>query len=91
MEDQKNALLELRGQIVAQTKKLALEGTGAPESRLQVLMEVIRSGDSTADTYKSAYEIMQQLPSDDDKMNGMLDLLFEIDKDIAVEEDSNDQ
>jgi hypothetical protein len=91
MEEQKNELLELRAQIVAQTKKLAVEGNGSPEARLQILMEVIRSGESSVDMYKSVYEIMQQLPGDDDKMNGMLDLLFEIDKGIAVEDDSNGQ
>lgn len=86
MENQKNELLELRAQIVAQTQQLALKGTGAPEARLQVILEVIRSGESTMDMYKAAYSIMQQLPGDDEKMNGMMDLVFEIDKDLAVDE-----
>lgn len=89
--EEKNELLELRAQIVAQTKKVALEGSGSPEARLQVLMEVIRAGESTVDTYKATYDISQQLSGDDDKMNAMLDLLFEIDKDLAVEESKDQQ
>lgn len=85
MEEQKNELLELRSQIVAITQQLALSGTGSPETRLQILLEIIRSGESTTETYKSAFEIMQQLTNDDEKMNSMLDLLFEIDKDLSVE------
>lgn len=86
MQEKKDELLALRSQIVAQTNQLALGGTGSPDSRLQILLETIRSGEATVDMYRSAYEIMQNFSNDDDKMNAMLDLLFEIDKDLSTED-----
>jgi len=84
VEENKNELIELRSQIVARTKLLALDGTGTPESRLQILLEVIRSGESTLDIYKTTFGIIQQLSNDDEKLDAMLDLVFEIDKDLAA-------
>jgi len=85
MQEQKNELLELRSQIAAQAKQLTLDSTGDPDARLQILMEVIRSGESTLDIYKTTYEVIQQLSDDDDKVSAMLGLIYEIDKDIAVQ------
>lgn len=90
MDNQNNELIELRSQIAAQARQLILDGAGEPETRLQMLMELIRSGESTIDIYRSAYEITQQLSNDDDKINSMLSLLYEIDKNIAMNNSDTD-
>jgi len=79
----KDSLLELRKQIVQSAQELALNGAGAPESRLQVLLELIRSRDASQEVYNQAFELAKRQDDDDAKLNGLLDLLFELDQVIA--------
>ena len=81
----KEELLQLRQQIVDQTKRLALESDANPEEKLQVLMGLVKSGDASTEVMHKAYETAQQLPQDADKMDAFLDLIYEIDARLADE------
>lgn len=78
-------LLQLRQKIVDQIKVLAMEGDAQPSDKLQVLMGLIRSGDSSPDVMVKAYEISQQLDGDPLKLDAMLDLIYEIDARLKAE------
>ncbi len=88
MSDQNNELLELRAKVVDQMQKLALGSSGDAETRLQLLMEMARAGKATTEVYHAVYEIVSQIPNDDDKMNAMLDLLYELDRAVSISSES---
>lgn len=81
-----NTLLGLRQQIVEGAQQLALAGTGAPYNRLQVLLEIIRSGTATQDAIETAFRLTKELDDDESKLNATLDLLYEVDQLIAANE-----
>ena len=86
-----NELLTLRNQIVTDTKQLALSGQGDPAERLQVIMEVIKSRDSNPELFRAAYDLIGKMPSDDDRLQESLNLLFEIDQVIGQQENVDAQ
>ncbi len=82
----RDELLKLREDIVAHARTLALEGGASPAERLDVIMGLVRSGDSSMELLNKAYEAAKELPEDADKLNAMLDIVYEIDSDLANNE-----
>ena len=82
---QKDQLLELRRKIVQTAQDIALHGEGTPEERLQVLLDVVRSGDASIDVLTKVYELSGEIESDDEKLTALLDLLYEVDVKISQE------
>lgn len=81
-----NTLLEIRKQVVDGAQKIALEGSGAPVDRLQVLLEIIRSGTATKEIFDRSIQLINELEGDDVKLGNMLDLVYEIDQLLAAKE-----
>ena len=81
-----NELLDLRNRIITDTKQLALAGQGDPQERLQVIMEMIKGGDSNPELFTAAYDLIAKIPADDDRLQESLNLLFEIDQTIGQQE-----
>lgn len=79
----KEKLLELRSKIVEKTQQLAVNGQGSPEDRLQVLFNIIQSGGASLEVLSSAYELIESLNSDDEKLTALLDVLYEVDARIS--------
>lgn len=79
----KEKLLELRSKIVEKTQQLAVNGQGSPEERLQVLFNIIQSGGASLEVLSSAYELIESLNSDDEKLTALLDVLYEVDARIS--------
>ena len=79
-------LLKLREEAVAYTQKLALEGDASPVERMEVLLGLLRSGDASLELMRRVYETAQQLPEDSAKLDAMLDLIYEIDTQLAPKE-----
>lgn len=84
----KDQLLELRSKIVSSAQEIALNGNGSPDERLQVLLTIIRDGAASLDILAKTYELIQQGSVDDDKLNALLDLLYEVDEQLGVLEQS---
>jgi len=76
---QKEQLLELRNKIVQSTQDIALRGEGSATERLQVLLNIVRSGGASLEVLSKAYELAQSLEGDDDKLSALLDVLYEVD------------
>lgn len=82
----KDELLQLREQIVGKTRQLALDDDNTdPASRLEVLMGLIRSGDTSKELMQQAAEITEQLP-EDGRLDAYLDLIYEIDARLGEEQ-----
>ncbi len=88
---QKDQLLELRNKIVQSTRELALKGEGAAADRLQVLMGLVRDGDADLETLTRAYELIQSIQGDDNKLTALLDLLYEVDAKITSADEAPQQ
>ena len=84
----KDELLALRAEIVSRTRDIALEGDVSPSEKLEVLMNLIGSSESTPDLLRKAYELSGQLPEDSDKLDVMLKLLFFIDEQLSSSQDN---
>ena len=82
----KEELLQLREQIVGKTRQLAIDSENTdPINRLEVLMGLIRSGDTSKEVMQHAYDAASQLP-EDAKLDAFLDLIYEIDVQLGGEE-----
>jgi len=83
----KDELLQLREQIVGKTRQLALDDDNTdPASRLEVLMGLIRSGDTSKEVMQQASEIAEQLP-EDGRLDAYLDLIYEIDAQLGNDQE----
>lgn len=82
-----NELLDLRNKIITDTKQLALSGQGDPQERLQVIMEMIKGGDSNPELFTAAYDLIGKIPADDDRLQESLNLLFEVDQALGRQEE----
>jgi hypothetical protein len=84
----KEELLKLREEIASHVRGLALatNDDGNSEAKLEVLMNLIRSGDSSKDLLYGAFETAQKLPEGSSKLNALLDLMYEIDAELAADE-----
>lgn len=80
----KNQLLELRSKIVEKTQQLAVNGQGSPAERLVILLDIIKSGDPTPEVLNSAYELADSLEGDDEKLTALLDILYQVDAQLAA-------
>lgn len=76
---QKDQLLDLRAKIVQSTQRLVLTTDGPAEERLQVLMNIIRDGEPTIEVLSKAFELSEQLETDEDKLATLLELQYEVD------------
>lgn len=83
----RNELLKLRAEIVSRTRSLALEGDMSPAEKLDVIMGLISSGDSSLGLLRKAYEFSEQLTDDSSRLDVMLDLIFAIDEELSAKED----
>lgn len=79
-------LLQFRETIVGQTRALVLQGNGDPAVKLEILMGLIASGDTSRDVVQGAYDTAQLLSDDSKKLNAMLDLVDAIDVELARSE-----
>lgn len=87
----KDELLKLREQIINNTRQLALDNEDAdPAARLEVLMGLIRSGDTSSEVMHRAYEVAAKLPEDSSKLDAFLDLVYEIDTQLGSENQEDD-
>lgn len=77
------SLLEIRKKIVQNAQELAMNGAGDANSRLSVLMELIRGGAADTGVYSAAFELINKKEGDDSRLDGYLDLLYEVDQAIA--------
>lgn len=80
-------LLRLRAEIIASARQLAIDGVGEPSDKLEVLMSLIRSGDTSQELLSRAYQTAQQLSQDSDKLSAFLDIVYEIDAELASNEE----
>ena len=85
----RDELLALREQIVDTTRQLALDGNASTEDKIDILIGLIHSGDSSPELFHRAYETASSLESDDKKMDAMLDLLYEVDARISASDTEN--
>jgi len=83
---QKEQLLELRNKIVQATQDIALQGEGNDAERLQVLLNIARAGNANYAVLQKAYELASSIEGDDDKLAALLDILFEVDVQLAGDE-----
>ena len=83
---QKEQLLELRSKIVQSAQAVALHGDAAPEERLQVLLNFVRSGDANLEILTKVYELSQTMSNGDDKLSVLLDVLYEVDAKLNQED-----
>lgn len=83
---QKEQLLELRSKIVQSAQTLALKGSGEPEERLQVLLNLVRSGDANLEMLTKVYELSQTIGNDDDRLSVLLDVLYEVDAKLSQDD-----
>ena len=83
------AIMQLRQEIVKSAQELALQDSGNAGEQLQLLMELVRSGDASVDVIRKAYELTSQLNDNDLKLANYLDLLTEIDVHIVEGEQSS--
>ncbi len=83
---QKDQLLELRSTIVATVQRIALEGGGSVTDRVQVLMGIVRSGDATQEIFAKIYELANSIEDEDEKLDIMLTLLYEVDIQLGDDE-----
>ncbi len=82
----KEELLEFREKVVGSVRQLALEDDTDPVNKLQVLMGLIRSGDSSREAMNAVYDAAQQLPDATEKLDTLLDLIYEIDAQLGEDE-----
>lgn len=81
----KEELLSLRADIVGKTRELALNSDASPAEKLNVLMDMMQSGDVSVDFIREAYKQAQALEGDSDKLDAMLDLIYIIDNNLPEE------
>jgi len=85
----KEQLLELRNKIVASAQEVAVNGSGDPGDRLQLLLNLIKGGDTSFDILNKAYELTGSINNDDGKLSALLDVLYEVDAKLgAIEGDA---
>ena len=80
------AIMQLRQEIVKSAQELALSESGNTKEQLQLLMELVRSGDASVEVIRRAYELTGQLNDDGLKLANYLDLLTEIDLRVVESE-----
>lgn len=80
---QKEELLKLRQKIVESAQQLALNGNGSTEDRLNILVDVISSGNVTTEVANKAFELAQMLDDDDQKLSAFMDIIYGVDQNIA--------
>jgi len=82
----KDELLKLRAEIAYSARQIALNGDVESADKLEVLMNLVRSGDSSGEVLHRAYDTVKSLPDDNDRLPALLDLMYEIDGLLSNEE-----
>lgn len=85
----KDALLELRQQIVDSARTVVVDGDGPAEERLPIILELARGSQDVA-LLQKAYELAGQIEDKAARMDALLDVLAEVDGQL-VELDSPDE
>jgi hypothetical protein len=80
----KEQLLALRQQITDTLSPLILDGDGSPEERVDFLMNIVRLGNADQAIYAKTFETINQLQDVSQKTNLLLELLSEVESDIAL-------
>ena len=79
------ALEQLREEISTSVRELVLKSKADPEERLQILLDLAHSGDTSIEVMREAYEMALKLPDDDsEKLEILNDLLDGIDATLKV-------
>lgn len=86
----KDELLALRQEIVNKTREIAIHGNIEPEAKLEVLMNLVQSGDRSQEVLQQAYEITQSLPDDTEKLDSYLDIIYAIDEQLVEDQDPDE-
>ncbi len=81
------ALQELRDEIAANVRELALNSTGDEHERLQALLDVARGGDTSIEVMREAYRLANDLPDEAERMRVLVDLMDGIDATFAATSD----
>lgn len=79
-EDQLN---DLRTKIIADVKPLTLQDMPDGKPGFDMLMQLIRFGDASADVYNKAYDIAKALDDPKERLSSLMTLLNEIDFDLS--------
>ncbi len=82
----KSDLLELRKQIIVDSKELALDSDAPLASRLFMVLESIRGGDIKL--LKKAFEMARGLEDETAKLEAMIELISLIDEVLATRQQS---
>lgn len=77
-------LQELRDEIAANVRELALSSTGDEHERLQALLDVARGGDTSIEVMREAYRLANDLPDETERMRVLVDLMDGIDATLSV-------
>jgi hypothetical protein len=85
----KDALLELRQQIVDSARTVVVDGDGPAEERLPIILELARGSQDVA-LLQKAYELAGQIEDKAARMDALLDVLAEVDGQL-VELDSPEE
>jgi len=86
----RDELLKIRAEIATSARQVALEGDVDPANKLEVLMSLIVSGDSSAEVLYRAYDAAKSLPNDVDKLPALLDIMYEVDRMISDQSGSDE-
>lgn len=76
----RDELLKIRAEIANSARQIALEGDVEPADKLEILMSLIASGDSSAEVLHRVYDTAKLLPDDTDRLSALLDIMYEVDK-----------
>lgn len=77
-------LKELRDEIAANVRELALNNAGDEHERLQALLDVARGGDTSIEVMREAYRLANDLPDEAERMRVLVDLMDGIDATFAA-------
>jgi len=82
----KDELLALREQLLADITPLVIENSGDGIDRFGLLLRVIQTGKAPQDVYTRAYESAKVIQEGPEKLNALLALLDEVEVDLSTDE-----
>lgn len=84
----KEELLQLRNEILATARDVAVNSDAPAEVKLPILLELARGNDQNADEMlRKAYDMAKGVEDADGKLNALLDILAEVDaKIVSIDE-----
>ena len=83
----KDELLALREQLLAEITPLVIENSGEGTDRFGLLLRVIQSGKASHDVYDRAYESAKSIAEGPEKLTALLALLDEVEVDLSTDDE----